>query len=287
MRVVRIIAALVCAGVSSSGSAAENAASVPDLSGQWGHDWFLLEPPAVGPGPVVHRFRTPGGAFDYAGLRFIGDDTNPILRREAADVVKGQGELSLSGTVPPNPGNQCWPQPPPFIVADQVGLQILQQKDKLTIIYMGDHEVRQIPFNLPHGKNAQAQWHGDSVARWEGDALVVDTTGIRKDPFSVVDLFGTPLTGRLHVIERYRLIDGALAAEAQSRILKNSSFGDPAQFPFEFLSPFYGRGPIDADTKRKGLQVEITVEDPTVFTTAWSARVTYRPVTGDWPELVC
>ena len=29
----------------------------------------------------------------------------------------------MSGTVPPNPGNQCWPQSPPFIVADQVGLQ--------------------------------------------------------------------------------------------------------------------------------------------------------------------
>jgi hypothetical protein len=48
----------------------------------------------------------------------------------------------------------------------------------------------------------------------------------------------------------------------------------------------YGRGPLDPDIKKKGLQVEITVEDSGVFTTRWSALVTYRPVTGDWPEVV-
>ena len=36
-----------------------------------------------------------------------------------------------------------------------------------------------------------------------------------------------------------------------------------------------------------GLQVEITVGDPTIFTTPWSAFVTYRQVRGGWPESVC
>ena len=48
-----------------------------------------------------------------------------------------------------------------------------------------------------------------------------------------------------------------------------------------------GRGPIDEDTAKKGLQVEFTVEDEAVFTTPWSGRVTYRRLIGDWPEAVC
>jgi hypothetical protein len=35
------------------------------------------------------------------------------------------------------------------------------------------------------------------------------------------------------------------------------------------------------------LQVEFTVEDPAVFTTPWSGRITYRRLIGDWPEAVC
>jgi hypothetical protein len=44
---------------------------------------------------------------------------------------------------------------------------------------------------------------------------------------------------------------------------------------------------IDPDTKRKGLQVEITVDDPGMFTIPWSGLVTYRRALGEWPEAVC
>jgi hypothetical protein len=50
----------------------------------------------------------------------------------------------------------------------------------------------------------------------------------------------------------------------------------------------YGRSRVDPDTAKKGLQVEFTVEDEGVFTMPWSARVTYRRLSGDyWPEAVC
>ena len=44
-----------------------------------------------------------------------------------------------------------------------------------------------------------------------------------------------------------------------------------------------------SDAIKPGLQVEITVDDPTTFTTPWSAFVTYRHILllGDWPEAVC
>ncbi len=46
----------------------------------------------------------------------------------------------------------------------------------------------------------------------------------------------------------------------------------------------------DPEYKGKGLQLELTVEDEGVFTTAWSATMIYlRPLSplGQWPEVVC
>ena len=44
---------------------------------------------------------------------------------------------------------------------------------------------------------------------------------------------------------------------------------------------------IDPDTSKKGLQLEVTVEDPNVFTTPWSALVTYRRLAGPFEERIC
>src|SRR5947209_19277307 len=69
---------------------------IPDFSGIWRHGslpWFI--PPASGPGPVTNRMRRrDNGASDYG--RLVGDYTNPILQRWAADAVKRKGDISLS-----------------------------------------------------------------------------------------------------------------------------------------------------------------------------------------------
>jgi hypothetical protein len=55
-------------------------------------------------------------------------------------------------------------------------------------------------------------WYGESVGHYEdGDTLVVDTIGISTKSF--VDNYRTPHTGRLHVVERFRLIDGCKMLE--------------------------------------------------------------------------
>ena len=89
----------------------------------------------------------------------------------------------------------------------------------------------------------------------------------------------------MHVVERYRLIDGREAREAVLR--HERLYNRNAAAHADTDRGTYGRGPIDPDTKLNGLQVAIAVEDQGVFTAPWSALITYRPVTGDWPEAVC
>jgi hypothetical protein len=95
-------------------------------------------------------------------------------------------------------------------------------------------------------------------------------------------LYGTPHSAALHVVERYRLLDGNAAAEAQLKQNRNYRVTNTPN-P---LNP-YGGLQIDPDTKKQGLQVEISVEDPQMFTVPWSGFVTYRHAIGEWPEAVC
>jgi hypothetical protein len=158
---------------------------------------------------VTNRSRRDGVSDAY---QYVGDYTNPILKPEAAEVVKKYG----------------------------------------------------------------ASWYGNSVGHYEGDTLVIDTVGVKADrPLAMLDMYGTPYTPALHVVERYRLLDYEAAREALERdakeyvVIPNTSMQrDPAY-----------RG--------KYLQLLFTVEDPGVFTTPWSASVTYTRPSGAWVEDVC
>jgi len=120
--------------------------------------------------------------------------------------MRKDGEISLAGVSFPIPWNQGWPQGVPYIFSN-MGIQMLQQPDKITILYHHNHKFRQVPLNRPHPAQVTSTWHGDSVGHFEGDTPVIDTVGVKIGPYSMVDWYGTPHTQGLHVVERYRLLD--------------------------------------------------------------------------------
>ena len=77
----------------SSGSRAQSTASIPDFSGVWLHPGLGFGPPLSGPGPVRNKMRLPSGASNFNLM--VVDYTNPILKPDAAEVVKKSGEISL------------------------------------------------------------------------------------------------------------------------------------------------------------------------------------------------
>jgi len=77
------------------------------------------------------------------------------------------------------------------------------------MLYSGySNEVRRVRLNEPHPSPLTPSWYGDSVGHYEGDTLVIDTVGVKADrKYAMIDLFGTPYTDKLHIVERYRLRD--------------------------------------------------------------------------------
>jgi hypothetical protein len=268
--------------------ATATSAAIPDFSGIWNHPAFpWFEPPASGPGPVTNKSRwpqqtapsgagSPGvppnkdgqGVSDYDQL--VGDYTNPILQPWAAQIVKKFGELSLAGISYGNSSNECWPEPMPFIYK-QFMVQIIQQPERVIFLYNGNMDVRHVRLNQPHKEKAAL--YGDSVGHYEGDTLVIDTVGVRTDrPYAMIDLFGTPYTKSLHIVERYRLRDYDDVKDAIERNKKEN---------------WLFAGDVFSRHRGKFLQLHLTVEDEGVFTTAWTSTLTYVPGPDEWSEVVC
>jgi hypothetical protein len=66
--------------------------------------------------------------------------------------------------------------------------------------------VRQIFLDgRTHPKDPNPTWQGHSIGRWEGDTLVIDTTGYNDK--SWLSLTGIPHTEKLHTVERIRRPD--------------------------------------------------------------------------------
>ena len=79
--------------------------------------------------------------------------------------------------------------------------QILQTPGYVVIHYEMIHAARVIPIGRPHLPSTLRFWDGDSIGRWEGNTLVIDTVGYN-DKFWF-DFKGHPHTEMLHTIERY------------------------------------------------------------------------------------
>src|SRR6185295_11466354 len=264
-----VVPLIAAAFVPGFGRAAAPSAAFPDLFGWWIHPSIPgFEPLASGPTSLSNRSRR-DGANNI--LQLVGDYTNPILKPEAAARVKMLGEQSIDHFGFHNPRNQCWPNGVPFMLS--LSMQMFQLRDQIILIYQNDHQVRHIRMNAQHPANPKPSWYGDSVGRYDGDTLVIDTVAMKVGPFAMVDWYGTPQTSALHVVERYRLVDYETAKEGLARDEKENFRAQPQN--------------MDWNYKGKHLQLTFTVEDPNVFTTPWSATVTFGKPAVEWLEQVC
>ncbi len=264
MRLPALLASLCVSLLSVSASAVYGADATPDFSGYWARKTFAFELPASGQGPIG-RFGRRANTGNY---------NSPLLTPNGAMVVKERTDMLLGGEAYPNPSLDCWPMVAPYVFRVQE-FQVIQRKDEIVFIFMQDHQVRRVRLNAAHPAELTPSWQGDSVGHFEGDTLVVDTIGHKTGPFPIIDMYASPFSEALHVVERYRLIPYEEAKEAQEKNIRDS--GPVATEQAAFIDESY-RGP--------GLQIQFTVEDKNVFTAPWSATVTLRKA-GGWVENVC
>jgi hypothetical protein len=254
--------------------AEDEAATAPDFSGVWWRNAMDPELPVAGPGPLVNLRRPYNDLTNNGGgdpIPLVGDYNNPILKPNAIEAVKKAGELSAGGRINPDPSNQCAAYSPPYLFTIQLGVQMIQMKDQIVMLYPQDDQVRRVRLNASHPEHVTPSPMGDSIGHYEGDTLVIDTIGVQLGPVTMVDRYGTPQSEAMHLVERYRLIDGGEAQAAMEEHQRRAGRAGGAAFMPEY----------------KGLRLDYTVEDSGVFTMPWSARITYRRTMQPWAEQIC
>jgi hypothetical protein len=177
----------------------------PDLSGIWqnnrggggqrgggGANAAPAPPPQPSDGPPAAQFGNVGAGFKE-GLPF---------QPWAAELVKKR----MADNSKDNPDAHCLPMGFMQFHTHPEPRKIIQTPGVTVIIYEANHGLRQIFTDgrpLP-GKDAEPWWYGYSVGRWEGDTLVVETTGFLDREPLWLDVRGSPLTEAAKVTERFR-----------------------------------------------------------------------------------
>ena len=85
-------------------------------------------------------------------------------------------------------------------------LEIVQSDERVWILFEAYHQVRRIFLNERSPPEAVGPtWLGHSNGHWEGDILVVETTGLRGNTSYFWD--GLPLSESTRINERFRRLD--------------------------------------------------------------------------------
>jgi len=170
----------------------------PDLSGMWLNEWFyggqVRRPPAALPG------EPPPSTFGNIGANFPnGLPLQPWAKQLMAE-RKAAGSKD-------NPDAHCLPMGLMQFHEHPQPRKMIQTPEVLVILYEGNAGVRQIftdgratPKNDP-----QPWWYGYSAGRWDGDTLVVETTGLRDNGW--LDIDGSPQTDAAKITERFRRLN--------------------------------------------------------------------------------
>jgi hypothetical protein len=222
-----LLAALFCgAAILPALAADDSAKTIPDFmaGGMGWNSAGQLTPVPGSPSPVVQDPKVkyvPNNVGGQPTWR-VADVNNPNLTQFARDGLKKANDMVAEGFAMYNRTSRCW-QPGAAVLNTSPGrTYFLQTPKEVYIIWQRDQIVRHVYLDVPHSANPKPSWNGESVGHYEGDTLVVDT--IAQTTSSFVDLYRTPHSEKLHLIERYRLTEGGKALQVEM------TFEDPIAF---------------------------------------------------------
>jgi hypothetical protein len=101
----------------------------------------------------------------------------------------------------------------------------VQSPREIAIVFESNQEVQRVyldgPIRKIRGRPGRRSWQavlvGEQVGRYQGDTLVIDTIGLNDRTF--VDTYRAPHTDELHVVERWRVVEGGNVMEVTFAVM--------------------------------------------------------------------
>lgn len=202
----------------------------------------------------------PAWAGDWDGIGFLNNDptfpkdlkidplheqTDPFIVAHLLPAALAKREAT---SYDHSPGSLCDPEGWFPFINYGYGFALLASPGKITMVPVEpDTEgIRRAYFKPTHAKNLKPTWNGDSIARWEGDTLVIDTVGY--NDLSWLGDDREPHSTELHMVERMRLIRDNRYLEVETEISDPKTLTSPYKL-IRFFQKVYvshlGAGPDD------------------------------------------
>jgi hypothetical protein len=183
---------------------------------------FAAEPakekPVINPPPTAKDWADLAKLPDWTGSwnpKITDQDaqvkTNmPPWNAKAAEFIKFQLAEEKAGRPPPLFVN-CLPEAmPAWMLVTHNSMEILFTPGRVTLLGESDgSRLRRIYTDgRPHPADPDPTFHGHSIGRWDGNALVVDTVGVVPQALiAVSEAAGVPNNGDMRINERFYLAD--------------------------------------------------------------------------------
>jgi len=166
--------------------------------------------------------RLPNGRPDFSGVwdhQYVPDMTATNQRNPA--MQKGPKELpftpaGLENMKQYNPERDgdytgmCMPYGLTRSMNAPYPIQIFQNDKYVAFLFEVSTWFHVVPFRNGHPKEVDSTWFGNSIAKWDGDTLVVDTIGF--NGFTRLDTVGHPQSDKLHVVQTFKHVDAGHVA---------------------------------------------------------------------------
>ena len=180
-----IFVSATCGSSQSEGRRGDTYASIAQLP-DWSGVWVI---------PFDDFFR------ETRLQRVVGDPLSPPLTPSYAQVLAGQQEGSPTRKA--TNAERCLPNGMPNVMRYAFAIEFLFTPARVTILLEQDGMIRRVYTDgRSHSKDPDPSYAGESIGRWEGDTLVVETAAI--SPRAEL-MAGVPTSGQARVTERIRL----------------------------------------------------------------------------------
>ena len=152
----------------------------------------------------VFAFGGGGGGRGARGAGGAGAPAGPQLKPGAEKYRVQRGPQDTGRT------SDCMPLPPPDSFGVPYQFQIIQNKSYLVIFHEYPGTFRIVPLDgEPHDVDPDPAWLGDSVGKWDGDTLIIDTIGYNDK----TEISGYRHSEALHTVERLKRIEDGIDYE--------------------------------------------------------------------------
>lgn len=160
-------------------------------------------------------------------------DGAPVpLRPEAVAQYRDNQRIRTSRTGAGDPMGNCLPPGVPRVFQQRMPFRIQQRPQVIAMLFQWNHLYRLVYLDVEHFESIAPAYFGQSVGRWEGDALIIDSNGFNAQTW--LDDSGLPHSEALHVTERWSLADGGKRLESRVTIDDPQTFSKPWQTLLRF-----------------------------------------------------